>query len=80
MQTTTGEIMHENATTQEVLDTLAAGDVFNAGVIHGLLQKQSPRDSLKLAVRLAGDKCSQFGLAGLVKTAWLNKTRYCSVH
>jgi ketohexokinase len=66
MQTTTGEILHEPAPTREVVDTLAAGDVFNAGVIHGLLENRSPLDTLKFAVKLAGDKCAQYGLAGLV--------------
>jgi hypothetical protein len=36
-------------------------------VIHGLLQRWSVRQVLEQAVRLAGDKCAQEGLDGLVK-------------
>jgi ketohexokinase len=67
VQTAAGEIMHAHAAKRVVVDTLAAGDVFNAGVIHGLLQQQALRQILERAVQLAGDKCAQHGLAGLVQ-------------
>ncbi len=48
-----------------LLETLGAGDVFNAGVIHARLQGRPLDESLDLACRLAGRKCGQIGLAGL---------------
>ncbi len=48
-----------------VVDTLAAGDTFNAGVIHGRsLGWDWPR-TLAFACRLAGEKVSREGLSGL---------------
>ena len=49
----------------QVVDTLGAGDVFNAGVIDGLLQGLDPPSALQWACRLAGLKCGQTGLDGL---------------
>jgi ketohexokinase len=46
----------------KVVDTLGAGDVFNAGVIHGLLRGQPPVEAVTAAVRLAGEKCGLLGL------------------
>lgn len=68
MQTTAGELLHEAQAVKKVVDTLAAGDVFNAGVIHGLLRNLPARRILKFAVRLAADKCAQDGLDGLAAT------------
>lgn len=48
-----------------LVDTLAAGDVFNAGLIHGLLRQCTLESSLIEAARLAGRKCGQQGIAGL---------------
>ncbi|WP_177419421.1 PfkB family carbohydrate kinase [endosymbiont of Lamellibrachia barhami] len=45
----------------ELVDTLGAGDVFNAGVIDGLLRENSDEKVLMQAVRLAGIKCGQVG-------------------
>ena len=48
-----------------IQDTLGAGDVFNAGVIHGLLQALTLSETLELACRLAGKKCGQHGFGFL---------------
>jgi ketohexokinase len=48
-----------------VVDTLGAGDTFNAGFIHGLAEGRPVDEALALAVRLAGRKVGQAGLDGL---------------
>ncbi|MEJ2692535.1 MAG: PfkB family carbohydrate kinase [Candidatus Thiodiazotropha sp.] len=50
----------------KLIDTLGAGDVFNAGVIHTLLMGETPRQALAQAVELSGRKCGRQGLDGLV--------------
>lgn len=50
----------------QVVDTVGAGDVFNAGVIHGLVQQQPLGSVLPVACRLAGEKCGRPGLEDLV--------------
>lgn len=45
-----------------VIDTLGAGDTFNAGIVHASLQQQSPPEVLQYACRLAGYKCANSGL------------------
>lgn len=57
---------HEPA---RVVDTLGAGDVFNAGVIDGLLDGLSAKEAITRAVRLAGHKCGRTGLVGLAASA-----------
>lgn len=49
----------------KVVDTVGAGDVFNAGLIHALATDYSPQDALTQATRLAGRKVGQVGFAGL---------------
>jgi ketohexokinase len=49
----------------EVVDTVGAGDVLNAGVIHGLVQQQPLATVLRSACRLAGEKCGRPGLEDL---------------
>lgn len=49
-----------------VIDTLGAGDTFNAGLINARLHGLSLADALPAACRLAGRKCGQQGFAGLV--------------
>jgi ketohexokinase len=61
-----GEICYTPAAATKVVDSLGAGDVFNAGVIHAVLQGGSMPEVLSAAVQLAGRKCGQEGLAGLL--------------
>ena len=51
-----------------IIDTLAAGDTFNAGLIHALCIKNSQHQALNYAAQLANHKCHQSGLAGLTLT------------
>jgi len=48
-----------------VVDTLGAGDTFNAGMIGALASGSSLREALEAACRLAGRKVGQVGFAGL---------------
>jgi len=52
-----------------VVDTLGAGDVFNAAVIDGLLRGSTLPATLGRANRLAGFKCGRMGIDGLVASA-----------
>lgn len=49
----------------QVLDTLGAGDVFNAAVIDARVRERTPPEALSAGCALAGRKCGQHGLAGL---------------
>jgi ketohexokinase len=49
-----------------MVDSLGAGDVFNAGVIHHCLRGAPLERGLIEAARLAGHSCGQHGLEGLV--------------
>jgi ketohexokinase len=51
---------------ERVVDTVGAGDAFNAGLIHALLAGQEVDKALKYACRLAGKKVGQRGFAHLV--------------
>jgi ketohexokinase len=51
---------------ERLTDTLAAGDVFNAAVIDGLLRGLDPPSLLDRANRIAGHKCGREGLDGLI--------------
>lgn len=63
LQTPEGETLHQPAyIPEQVVDTLGAGDVFNAGVIDGLLSGKGPAAVLCHAVQLAGNKCGRRGL------------------
>ncbi len=50
----------------EVIDTLAAGDTFNAGLIHAMAGGQPLAEALVQACRLAGKKVGQHGYGNLV--------------
>lgn len=50
-----------------LVDTLGAGDVFNAGVIDALVRGENAESALQAGTRLAGHKCGQRGLEGLGK-------------
>ncbi|MFT7235054.1 MAG: ketohexokinase [Methylophagaceae bacterium] len=59
-------ITHQNTHhTVAVLDTLGAGDTFNAGFIHGQLKKLAPQECLSYATQLASHKCTQLGLESI---------------
>lgn len=45
----------------QVVDTVGAGDTFNAGVIHALACGMSAAEALATATRLAGEKCGREG-------------------
>ncbi len=51
----------------KVVDTLGAGDTFNAGLISALVNGFPAEEALKQACRLAGFKCGQTGFANLDK-------------
>lgn len=61
-----GEAMRSDAfRPQRLVDTLGAGDTFNAGMIDALLRGVPLGDALRFACQLAGNKCARLGLHGL---------------
>jgi len=50
------------------VDTLGAGDVFNAGLLYGILGQNTLKDSTKYACFLAKEKCLQLGFKNLSYT------------
>ena len=61
-------IIHAPSVPQEkIIDSLGAGDTFNAGMIHSLLAGHHFKHALHNSCRLAGLKCSQQGFDGLAQ-------------
>lgn len=61
-----GELQRSDAHPPKYLvDTIGAGDCFNAAIIHALLEDASLGRALRFACRLAGTKCGQRGFDGL---------------
>jgi len=61
-----GRLLHSPAfAPPQVVDTLGAGDTFNAGLIAGCLRGWPLEQALRGACRLAGRKCGQWGFSGL---------------
>ena len=48
-----------------IIDTIGAGDTFNAGLIHYLVQQKPLKTTLEFACKLAAKKCSQYGFQQL---------------
>ncbi|HBH36386.1 MAG TPA: ketohexokinase [Gammaproteobacteria bacterium] len=63
-----GELLHAPAVRlTSIVDTVAAGDVFNAAVIHALAQGESPMAALVQGCQLAGLKCGMEGVEDIFR-------------
>ena len=63
LKTKDNNIIHSPAfSPNQVVDTLGAGDTFNAGMIHSMCSNKNEHDALDYACKLAGHKCGQQGL------------------
>lgn len=63
-----GKLQHSPAfVPAKVVDTIGAGDTFNAALIHARLSRQNLTDSLRSACQLAGQKVGQTGFHGLTQ-------------
>jgi len=51
---------------ETVIETLGAGDTFNAGFISAIINNASPEQALHFATRLAANKCQQSGFDRLI--------------
>ncbi|XP_040848890.1 ketohexokinase isoform X3 [Ochotona curzoniae] len=62
-----GQLLHSDAfSPPRVVDTLGAGDTFNASVIFSLSQGKSTLEALKFGCQVAGKKCGVHGFDGIV--------------
>jgi ketohexokinase len=60
------QLLHAAATpVSKIIDTIGAGDTFNAGFIHSQIQGQNDSQSLAFACRLAARKCGMDGFSGV---------------
>lgn len=50
---------------KNIIDTIGAGDTFNAAIIHSCLSNYNWQDSLTFACKIAGKKCGQYGYDNL---------------
>ncbi|XP_042266137.1 ketohexokinase isoform X5 [Thunnus albacares] len=63
-----GSVVHSDAFPPETLvDTLGAGDTFNAAVIYKLANGGSLQDALTFGCRVAGSKCGFHGYDGIAE-------------
>ena len=49
----------------QVVDTIGAGDTFNAALIHSLSSNKTLQDALSYSCEVAGAKCGLIGYEGL---------------
>lgn len=69
-----GEVLHTPAEViNPVVDTLGAGDTFNGGLIHYLIEGFSLSESVNQANKLAAQKCRQHGLDKLLEVKQTDK-------
>ncbi|XP_036190991.1 ketohexokinase isoform X2 [Myotis myotis] len=62
-----GQLLHSDAfPPPRVVDTLGAGDTFNASVIFSLSQGKSMQEALRFGCQVAGKKCGLQGYDGIV--------------
>ncbi|XP_045150114.1 ketohexokinase isoform X4 [Echinops telfairi] len=62
-----GQLVHSDAfPPPRVVDTLGAGDTFNASVIFSLSQGKSIQEALRFGCQVAGKKCGLQGFDGIV--------------
>jgi len=62
-----GTLLHSPAfPPKKIVDTLGAGDTFNAAIIHGLMNELDWQEFLRSACKLAGKKCGQQGFSHLL--------------
>ncbi|XP_003787515.1 ketohexokinase isoform X2 [Otolemur garnettii] len=62
-----GKLLHSDAfPPPRVVDTLGAGDTFNASVIFSLSQGKSMQEALRFGCQVAGKKCGLHGFDGIV--------------
>ncbi|KAM5142568.1 ketohexokinase isoform 5-T5 [Callospermophilus lateralis] len=62
-----GQLLHSDAfPPPRVVDTLGAGDTFNASVIFSLAQGKSMQEALRFGCQVAGKKCGLQGFDGIV--------------
>ena len=55
------QLVHAPAFTVTAVDTTAAGDVFRAGLIYGLLNDYAPHEMLRFANAAAAVSCTRSG-------------------